>query len=220
MQQPPTPLLQQQLHSSGAPSHSVLALAFSPLPPPVQDVANTFSPSVGAKALTMRQALLVAAVFEFSGAVLMVSAGDGLHLTALMNPRHLPDQQSPTGFWPGNSSSLVALALHSSQHCQVRCGACGFSVVEQQAVLSSCRLSCCHCHCAGLQGAGVADTIRSGITNLNYFVDRPDILAYGELTDTPHTADGGWLLSLTGVLEKPLCPTAWHSAVAGAQGLC
>jgi phosphate/sulfate permease len=38
-----------------------------------QDVANTFAPSVGAKALTMRQALLVAAVFEFAGAVLMVS---------------------------------------------------------------------------------------------------------------------------------------------------
>lgn len=31
-----------------------------------------------------------------------------------------------------------------------------------------------------LQGSGVADTIRSGITNLAFFTDRPDILAYGE----------------------------------------
>lgn len=63
------------------------------------DVANMFGPSVGARALTMRQALLVAAIFEFLGAVLM--------------------------------------------------------------------------------GAGVSDTIRSGITNIEFFIPRPDILAYG-----------------------------------------
>lgn len=37
-----------------------------------QDVANTFAPSVAARALTMKQALLVAGIFEFTGAVLMV----------------------------------------------------------------------------------------------------------------------------------------------------
>lgn len=41
----------------------------------LQDVANMFSPSVAARALTMKQALLVAAVFEFTGAVLMVTGG-------------------------------------------------------------------------------------------------------------------------------------------------
>lgn len=51
-----------------------------------QDVANTFAPSVGAKALTMRQALLVAAVFEFSGAVLMVRGNS----SSSMPQQHAP----------------------------------------------------------------------------------------------------------------------------------
>ena len=38
---------------------------------PTQDVANTFAPSVAARALTMKQALLVASVFELLGAILM-----------------------------------------------------------------------------------------------------------------------------------------------------
>jgi hypothetical protein len=38
---------------------------------------------------------------------------------------------------------------------------------------------CCAALLCVLQGAGVTDTIRSGITNLSYFNERPDILAYG-----------------------------------------
>jgi solute carrier family 20 (sodium-dependent phosphate transporter) len=38
------------------------------------DVGNAFGSSVGAKALTMKQAICVAAVCEFVGATLMVSA--------------------------------------------------------------------------------------------------------------------------------------------------
>lgn len=35
-------------------------------------------------------------------------------------------------------------------------------------------------HLFPAQGAGVVDTIRSGITNISYFYDSPDVLAYGE----------------------------------------
>jgi phosphate/sulfate permease len=43
--------------------------------------------------------------------------------------------------------------------------------------------SACHASASSValvfQGAGVADTIRSGITNIEFFTPRPDILAYG-----------------------------------------
>ncbi|KAF6250657.1 phosphate transporter [Scenedesmus sp. NREL 46B-D3] len=97
------------------------------------DVANMFGPSVGARALTMRQALLVAAVFEFLGAVLM--------------------------------------------------------------------------------GAGVADTIRSGITNIDYFTPRPDILAYGMMCALGGT--GTWMMAAT-YWELPVSSTqAIIASVAG-----
>lgn len=98
------------------------------------DVANTFSPSVGARALTMRQALIVASIFEFTGAVLM--------------------------------------------------------------------------------GAGVADTIRSGITNLSYFTGRPDIMAYGMMCAL--AGAGTWLIIAT-YLELPVSST--QSIVASVAGM-
>jgi hypothetical protein len=80
-----------------------------------QDVANAFGTSVGAKAITLKQAIVIAAVCEFTGAVLM--------------------------------------------------------------------------------GAGVASTIRSGIADLNAFLDKPDLLAYGMLCAL--LATGLWLIIAT-----------------------
>jgi sodium-dependent phosphate transporter len=98
------------------------------------DVANTFAPSVAARALTMKQALLVAAIFEFTGAVLM--------------------------------------------------------------------------------GAGVVETIRSGITNIAYFYDSPDVLAYGMLCAMASTAI--WILVATW-WELPVSST--QSIVASIAGM-
>lgn len=98
------------------------------------DVANAFGSSVGAKALTMKQALVVAAICEFTGSVLM--------------------------------------------------------------------------------GAGVTSTIRSGIANLNYFLDKPDILAYGMLCAM--MATGIWLLIAT-YWELPVSTT--HSIVGAVAGM-
>lgn len=98
------------------------------------DVANAFAPSVGAKALTMRQALLVASIFEFTGAVLM--------------------------------------------------------------------------------GSGVTSTIRSGITNISYFVEIPSVLAYGFLCALLATSI--WLLIAT-FYELPVSST--HSIISAIVGM-
>jgi PiT family inorganic phosphate transporter len=72
------------------------------------DVANAMGTSVGARALTIWQALFVAAIFEFAGAVL---AGGGVTSTirnGIVDPSHF--QHDPEQFIHGMLAALLAAA--------------------------------------------------------------------------------------------------------------
>lgn len=73
------------------------------------DVANAMGTSVGSGALTLRQAILVAAVFEFAGAVLV-----GAHVTDTIKGGILPPEQfaaSPDVFMHGMAAALLGAAV-------------------------------------------------------------------------------------------------------------
>ncbi|NOZ78267.1 MAG: inorganic phosphate transporter [Acidobacteria bacterium] len=61
------------------------------------DVANAFGTSVGSKALTFRQAVVVAAVFEFAGAILVGSHVTGTIRSGLFDPRLLVGREMTLG---------------------------------------------------------------------------------------------------------------------------
>lgn len=56
--------------------------------------------------------------------------------------------------------------------------------------------------CNLLQGSGVTSTIRSGVANINYFIQTPSLLAYGQLCVM--LATGIWLLIATYFEVRPL----------------
>lgn len=89
--------------------------------------------------------------------------------------------------YPVDSSVSHSSSRHTHRLVLTQCTAAAAGKLA--ALRVTCRDMLCAVCCAVLpmsilpprrQGSGVADTIRSGITNLEYFVDRPDILAYGE----------------------------------------
>jgi sodium-dependent phosphate transporter len=65
-----------------------------------------------------------------------------------------------------------------------------------------------------VQGAGVADTIRSKIANLDYYKQKPDLYMYGMLCAL--LATGIWLILAT-YLELPVSTT--HSIVGSVIGM-
>ena len=73
------------------------------------DVANAMGTSVGSKALTFRQAVVVAAIFEFGGAVLVGSSVTATVGKGIINPDDF--QATPDVLMYGMLSALLAAAL-------------------------------------------------------------------------------------------------------------
>src|SRR5438874_13566274 len=73
------------------------------------DVANAMGTSVGSKALTLRQAVILAAIFEFLGAVLFGASVSETLERGIVNPEVFADK--PFVFINGMLASLLATGL-------------------------------------------------------------------------------------------------------------
>ncbi len=73
------------------------------------DVANAFGTSVGSRALTFRQAVVVAAVFEFAGAILVGAHVTGTIRSGLFDPTLLVGQEQTLMF--GMLAALLAAGV-------------------------------------------------------------------------------------------------------------
>ncbi len=73
------------------------------------DVANAFGTSVGSKALTFKQAVLVAAIFEFAGAILVGAHVTGTIRSGLFDPTLLVGKETTLAI--GMLAALLAAAL-------------------------------------------------------------------------------------------------------------
>ncbi len=73
------------------------------------DVANAFGTSVGSRALTFRQAVVVAAIFEFAGAILVGAHVTGTIRSGLFDPTLLVGRETTLAL--GMLAALLAAAL-------------------------------------------------------------------------------------------------------------
>src|SRR5690242_15156161 len=73
------------------------------------DVANAMGTSVGSHALTIRQAIIVAAIFEFIGAFMVGEQVTNTIKQEIVNPMNFA--HDPFGFAGGMTAALLATAV-------------------------------------------------------------------------------------------------------------
>lgn len=115
------------------------------------DAANNFGTSVGSKVLTLRAAIVLCGVVEFSGSVLL-----GVPLPVF------------------RSLLIVPYLAPLSCDCPVR-SASNSNRNGRHSILLSVALDCV------TTGAKVSDTIRKGIVSVELYDNQPDVLALGQL---------------------------------------
>ncbi|ODM90322.1 Sodium-dependent phosphate transporter 1-B, partial [Orchesella cincta] len=164
------------------------------------DVANTFGTSVGAKVISLRNACIIATIFEMLGASLVVM----MDLVEL-EPRH----------WILFSGFLVSFVLAFGIGANDVANSFGTSVGSRVLTLRTACLLATIFEISGavLLGYKVSDTIRKGIIDVTQYQDDPIEYMIGNLSALGGSAM--WLIMAT-FLKMPISGT--HSIVGAVLG--